>query len=428
MKYSIVIPYLSDSKCIDLCKEYLKNNSMYEHEIVEIVDETDVYYAYNKGVFHSKSDTVVLLNDDMIVAKDWDRYIPFYSSQDTILTGHVVEAKPGKMISGPSAIEYNCGDINCFDYQRFQDFVKEDNAPEVKHNSKGWYMPLVVNKRSFVTYPNINKHPEYANDIVLLDNILPSLGYKFDQIKMYVYHFARQSVTNTALTNRKRCIFSYSNHQIEDKIITLQNKVIDKYNKIFNCKYEYLRYKEPDGKMFPDQVIDYAFQKLFYEENYETILMLDIDCVPLSTEALEYTFQQAEEGKLIGNVQRSNHIENNKHTYVAPSALCITRETFEKLGRPSFKTSNRGDIAEELTYLAEQKGIEIEKFMPKSYESLPFAGGKPWSLGDGEPEYGIGTTFINKNNKEMFYHLFESRVHKFNDLFFLKCAQLLLKN
>jgi hypothetical protein len=44
------------------------------------------------------------------------------------------------------------------------------------------------------------------------------------------------------------------------------------------------------------------------------------------------------------------------------------------------------------------------------------------------PEYGIGTTFINQYGKEMFYHLFQSRFGKFNDLFFVKCAELLLKN
>lgn len=427
MKYSIVIPYLSNSKCIDLCKKYLKENSMYPHEIVEIVDETDVYYAYNKGVYQANCDIVVLLNDDMIVAKNWDKFIPIASSQDTLLTGYVIEAKPGQMMSGPSAIEYNCGSIDNFDFDRFQKFVDQHEVPDVLHNSKGWYMPLVVNKRSFVSYPNINKHPEYANDVILLDQILPSLGYKFDQINMHVYHFSRQTIHHSIL-NRKRCIFTYSNHQINDTIITLQSKVIDKLNKIFNCKYEYLRYKEPDGKMFPDQVIEYGFEKLFYEDNYETILMLDIDCVPLSTNALEYIFNQAESGKLVGNVQRSNHLDNNKHTYVAPSCMAITKEIYEKLGKPSFKPTNRGDIGEELTYLAEKNKIEVEKFMPKHYEALPSKGDKPWALGDGEPEYGIGTTFVNKDNQEMFYHLFESRVHTFNNLFFLKCANILLHN
>jgi hypothetical protein len=35
--------------------------------------------------------------------------------------------------------------------------------------------------------------------------------------------------------------------------------------------------------MTPDQVIDYGIQKLFYEDSYDTVLMLDIDCIPLST-------------------------------------------------------------------------------------------------------------------------------------------------
>jgi hypothetical protein len=426
MKYSIVIPYLSNSKCIDMCKEFIAKNSMYENEIVDIVDETDVYYAYNKGVYHSKCDTVVLLNDDMIVAKDWDKFIPLYTSQSHILTGYVIEANPGQMINGPSAIKYDCGTIDNFNYQKFQDYVDNQKVPDITYNSTGWYQPMVLNQRSWMTFPNIKKHPEHANDVILIDQIMPKLGYNFDQINMFAYHFARQTITHS-IKNKKRCIFTYCNYQIEDKIVTLQARVIDKLNTVFNCKFEFLRYKGKDGEMFPDQVIDYALEKLLYEDNYETILMLDIDCVPLSTEALEYMFEQAENGKLVGNIQRSNHIENNKHVYVAPSAVCFTRETFEKLGKPSFKITHRGDIGEELTYCAEDQNIPVEMFMPSKYERLPHRGDTAWKLADNMPEYGIGTTFINDKGQEMFYHLFESRTGANNDLFFLKCADILLK-
>ena len=64
--YSIVIPYLSKSKYIEQCKHYIKQNSALDYELVEIVDESDVYYAYNHGVYKAKYDKVILLNDDMI--------------------------------------------------------------------------------------------------------------------------------------------------------------------------------------------------------------------------------------------------------------------------------------------------------------------------------------------------------------------------
>lgn len=193
--YSVVIPYPSNSKTIDMCLEYLRKNSAYEFEFVPIVDETDVYYAYNKGVYHSKYDTVVLMNDDMIVSKHWDKYIPLYSSQKQFLTLNVVEAEPGKMVSGPECIRHDCGGIEDFNYDKFQMFVDSTSKlyEPITFNTIGWYMPFVVNQKSFVSYPNINKFPWYANDGLLINKVLPELGYNLVKINSYVYHFSKAS-------------------------------------------------------------------------------------------------------------------------------------------------------------------------------------------------------------------------------------------
>jgi len=434
MKYSIVIPHLSNSKYIDKCIEYIKLNSVYESEIIQIIDETDVYYAYNKGVYQANNDIVVLLNDDMFVGKDWDRWFPLMLAEDTFLTCHVVEAHPGKMM-GPECIEFDCGNtIDEFDYDRFSRYVEAQTlqTPVIDFNNIGWYMPFVVHRKSFISYPNIDKFPLYENDVKLFHGILPQLGYKVAQVNSFVYHFSRKGTQQFYSEKHmtKRAIFTYSNHQIEDKISYLQKQMVAKFNKNHKCKYEYLHYKKPDGEMTPDQVIDYGINKLFYQDNYDTIMLLDIDCVPLSEHALEYTFDRAEQGALIGNVQRSSHIENNKHIYPAPSCVCLSKETFEKLGKPSFSVTNRGDIGEELTYIAEQMGnIEIEMYMPSHYEEMPYWPNqvrKPWDLQDGQPQYGIGTTFSDKNGNPMFYHLFQCRLNVFNHLFFLKCASVML--
>lgn len=192
--YSIVIPFPSNSKTIQKCLNYIHDNSMYEHEIKLLVDEKDVYHAFNKGVFSAKYDTVVLMNDDMIVSKDWDKFI-LGCPPNIILTGYVVEANPGKMNSGPQCIQYDCGDIDTFDYDKFQKFVDEHSqtVEDVKPNSVGWYMPLVVHQSTFVSYPNIDKFPWYANDTTLITQILPFVGFKFGQMKSYVYHFSRAS-------------------------------------------------------------------------------------------------------------------------------------------------------------------------------------------------------------------------------------------
>jgi len=437
MKYSVVIPYLSNSDYIDGCIDHLKRNSKYEHEIIRIVDETDVYYAFNKGVYQANCDIVVLLNDDMFVSKDWDEHFLTYCTEDTFLTCNVVEAHPGSMLPGsPHCIECDCGeDMETFNFDKFQSFVDSNkpNLPKIQMDKIGWYMPFIVHKKSFVSYPNIKKFPTQSNDVLLLEHVLPHCGYKVALLNSFVYHFSskatKKQLIETQMTTPNRAIFTYSNHQIQDKIGYLQRQVINKFNTNELCKYEYLHYKKPDGEMTPDQVIDYGIQKLFYVDNYDTVLLLDIDCIPLNTEALEYIFARAEQGVLIGNAQRSNHLENNKHTYPAPSCIALTKKMYEMLGKPSFNVTNQGDIGEELAYIAERKGIEIEMFMPDKHEEVPYwntGERKLWDLADGQPQFGIGTTFVNKQGKEMFYHLFQSRLNVFNDLFFLKCASIML--
>lgn len=425
MKYSIVIPHLSNSTCIESCIKYIKQNSIYENEIITIVDETDVYYAFNKGVYASSCDTVVLLNDDMMVAKDWDKYIPIFSNQSTILTGHVVEPTlETHLIRGYKYYSFDCGKhINNFNYKKFEEYVKNQSVPEIEFNSIGWVMPMVVNKKTFVTFPNIKKFPVYWNDMLLVDDIMPFVGFKFGQIDMWVYHFSRHA-SNENISSRK-CIFSYCNHQINPKISVLQQNVIEKLNKTQNCIYEFLKYNGNDGEVFPDQAIDYAFDKLFYQDNYDIILMLDIDCIPLNSTAIQYVFDRAAQGVIVGNIQRSNHINNDEHVYVAPSAICISKNTFEKLGKPSFKPTIRSDIGEELCFIAEEHNVPLEMFLPSEYEKLPLNEQLPWNLRADMPKYGIGTTFVNCNNDEMFYHLFQSRFHNFNQLFYNKCISIL---
>jgi hypothetical protein len=222
----------------------------------------------------------------------------------------------------------------------------------------------------------------------------------------------------------KRCIFTYANFQIEREVLSYNEAVIKKFQPE-DCTYEFLNYNAPDGEIVPDQVIDHGLYELFTGRNYDTVLIIDVDCVPLSKHALEYTFTQAEKGILIGNVQRSNHIENNMHVYPAPSCICFTWDMFEKLGHPRFTPTNRGDIGEELSYIAESKNIEIELFLPREYEALPYGEEKPWDLNAELPTYGIGTTFVNINGEEMFYHLFQCRVGVFNHYFYNKCRGLL---
>jgi hypothetical protein len=353
MKYSIVIPHLSNSSSIELCLKYIKENSLYENEIICIPDESDVYYAFNKGVFTSQCDTVVLLNDDMFVSKNWDRYIPIYSNQKTILTGYVVEPLPGP--ENNKCIKYDCGSSNTdFDYNKFQQFVNDSQVPDIKYDSKGWYMPIVVNKKSFVSYPNINKFPSYANDITLIDQIMPSVGFNFAQINMFVYHLQSKS-TKESNALIKKCILSYHSYHIDQRLISLQCNVIDRFNTGINSKHEFLKYPI---EIPVDTILDRALPGLFYGPayNYHAILLLTDNCIPLNSTVIQHMFDKALYN--IITIATVLNLDYNRANNI--SAICISRTTYEKMGKPSLSPIHNSSIEDELCYLAKYNDIQVE--------------------------------------------------------------------
>ena len=222
----------------------------------------------------------------------------------------------------------------------------------------------------------------------------------------------------------KNCIFSYHNHQINPEIPKHQKLVLEKLTKDMSMDYHPLFYNANDGELYPDQVIDYGINELFYNQMYDNILILDIDCIPLDTGALLRVFQQSSRGILIGNVQRSHYIENNEHLFIGSSCMCLSKRVYEALGKPKMTPTTRGDIGEEFTYKAEESNVPIEFFYPLSYEASPY-GAKSWALKNDLPHYGIGTTFESIDKRPRFYHLFESRTNLHVDKFITKCQSVL---
>jgi hypothetical protein len=219
----------------------------------------------------------------------------------------------------------------------------------------------------------------------------------------------------------KNAIFTYSNFQINPEIAKHQKLVVEKFCEHI-ADFHPLFYNAPNDQVYPDQVIDYALNELFYNQMYDNILILDIDCIPLDQLALTRVFFQANRGTLIGNVQRSHYIQNNEHLFIGSSCMCLNKSVYESLGKPAMTPTVRGDIGEEFAYLAEERNIPIEFFLPHSYEASPY-GATSWALKDNLPHYGIGTTFGDERPR--FYHLFESRTNLHIDKFISKCNSVL---
>jgi hypothetical protein len=222
----------------------------------------------------------------------------------------------------------------------------------------------------------------------------------------------------------KNAIFSYHNHQINPEIPKYQKLVIDKLVKEIGVDFHPLFYNAKDGDIYPDQVINYGLNELIYNQKYDNVLVLDVDCIPLNQQALTHIFYRASKNVLIGNAQRSHYIENNEHIFIGSSCMCVNRTVYETLGKPSMSPTARGDIGEEFVYLAEERNIPIEIFYPQSYEASPY-GAESWALKGDLPHYGIGTTFESSDGRPRFYHLFESRTNLHVDKFISKCESVL---
>ena len=219
----------------------------------------------------------------------------------------------------------------------------------------------------------------------------------------------------------KRSILSFYDVAMDTRVVEYQQKVLERFNK--TADYYPLLSQKTEEEILHYQGLDYGVGKLF-DDGYDTVLILDTDCIPLNSYALDYIFSQAENDILIGNAQRSMHINNDEHMYIGSSCLCLSKNLYEKFGRRTFAPDHiKADTCEYYSYDAEAHGVPIEIFMPKSYIRDDL-GGK-WNLGKGRGSYGIGTTFVNSLGVEMFFHLFSSRQRVYNTYFYDKCEEIL---
>lgn len=225
------------------------------------------------------------------------------------------------------------------------------------------------------------------------------------------------------------CIASIFMKNIDPTIVQLQKQVVEKFNKSKIPHYQVLSEAPPGYTM--DKLVD-----MLEDRGHDAIMFLDIDCLPLNECALEYFFQQAYKGRIIGDAQRSNHIQNNQHIFAAPHNVTFTIADYRKLGNPSFMPNYRGDVSEELTFKAEESNIPVDIIMPLRYDAPPIRmdwepkdAAPYWDLADGMPKYGIGTTFGHSNEdgsaQDLFWHMYQSFYPGQNERFIKKCEELL---
>ena len=206
--------------------------------------------------------------------------------------------------------------------------------------------------------------------------------------------------------------------------VKLQTEVVKKFNKSKIKHYPILTDQNPGYSM------DLAM-KMMREQGHDAVMFLDVDALPLSDIALDYFFERAYAGSVIGDAQRSGHIENGQHVFCAPHNVTCTMEVHDKCGQPSFLPNHRGDVSEEITWRARENNIPVELVMPVRFDAPPFRQEwEPkdlppyWALADGMPVYGIGTTYANDKG-ELFWHMFQSFYPGQHERFVKKCEEVL---
>ena len=237
------------------------------------------------------------------------------------------------------------------------------------------------------------------------------------------------------------CIISVSMPNINRKTVEMQREAVAKFNKPKYPHYQFMVGMDVRHGVF----IDYfwgmngvkagvlAKENIEQKMDHDVVIILDIDCIPVSDNAFEYYAQEALKGNLIGNAQRTNHLQNNQHVFAAPSASAISRSTFIKIGAPSALETDRSDVLEEYTWAAEQHNVNVIKIMPTRFDAPPqrydWEKNQPpyWDLADGMPKYGMGTTYGDSERGEMFWHNFQIRMPGQEERFWNKCEEELAR-
>lgn len=152
----------------------------------------------------------------------------------------------------------------------------------------------------------------------------------------------------------------------------------------------------------------------------DIIGFFDIDCVPTNKEIIKQAINYCvKNNSFIGIAQASNHIPPSSHIFAAPAFFFITKSCYLSLDCPSFCETNRSDVAQEVSYRAEELSKPYKAIYPKYFEKPSTEG--VWKLGN-YGKFGVGTYFNGG-----IYHLYQGRFSNNIELFTKRCDQIITK-
>lgn len=205
-------------------------------------------------------------------------------------------------------------------------------------------------------------------------------------------------------TEVQAVVFSIYMDNISREVVECQRKCVLRF---LPENWQFIQYKFPGQGGWPSH--GQAIDDCLTQSLPPIVVVLDIDCIPLSPRSFPFLSSCCADGTLVGCVQRANHIDNNGHLYVGPCCVAFSFSSFLELGRPSFQATSRGDVGEELTYRWEECGKPVRFLWPTQVlQDL-------WEL-DSTRRFGIGTTY-----DDLFYHSFCISSPQLQPLFVSRC-------
>ena len=119
----------------------------------------------------------------------------------------------------------------------------------------------------------------------------------------------------------------------------------------------------------------------------DVIVFCDIDAFPLTAQAYQEAVQSAERGAVFGLSQFSNH-KKNTEVYAGPMFMAFTKATWQTLGSPSLKSSERFDAAEVMSARAREQKVALALKPPTSCIVSKWALGHERGRGTGRLQAG----------------------------------------
>ena len=165
---SVIIPSYRNPKCLDICIESALRGQENDNEIICVLDgfaeesediikkyENDVnflplpenkgmQYALNMGVYNSKNEKILIVNDDNVFPINWDTILERDYKENLILTPNQIE-KTQSMFNFETE---DFGTPETFDLENF--FVEEQNFRKDKLTNDGGIFPFLISKKKYM--------------------------------------------------------------------------------------------------------------------------------------------------------------------------------------------------------------------------------------------------------------------------------------